>query len=54
MVSTWLRGLFTWLNAKQKGKDLGTLWGGMIRNMMYLRLQRGRSKLTNFLLQNRI
>ena len=43
--------LFTWLNVQQKGKTLETLCcGGMIRNVMYLRMQRGRSKLIRILL----
>ena len=35
-------GLFTKPNLKQKGKDLETLCEGVIRNMLCLRLQRGR------------
>ena len=35
---------------KKKGKELKTLCGGMIRNAMFLRLQRGWSKLIRILL----
>ena len=39
---------------KQKGKDLKTQCSGMIRNAMFLRLQRGWSKLIRILLVSKI
>ena len=45
-----LGGLFNRENVKKKGKNLETLYEGMIRNVMCLRLQRGWSKLVSILL----
>ena len=44
-----LGGLFTSLKRKQKGKDLERFCGGMIRNLICLRLQRRQSKLVRIL-----
>ena len=42
--------LFTRPNTKHKGKDSETLYGRMIRNVIFVRFQRGWSKLIKILL----
>lgn len=45
-----LGGLIVRPNLTQKGKDLEIICGGTVKNVKYLRLQRGWSKLTRILL----